>query len=104
MSKSTAVVVFALTLFAISTSHAHEHDKLPPQVMPCIACHGADGRGTAPLFPNLACQSGPYMTLQMELFRKGERPSHIMNTLARSMTDHDIVVTVDYYATLPGCQ
>ena len=104
MVKPTAAVVFALTLFAFSPLFAQDEPGPPSQVMPCVACHGADGKGKAPLFPNLACQSAPYMTLQMELFRKGERPSHIMNTLARSMTDRDIAVTVDYYATRPGCQ
>jgi cytochrome c553 len=44
------------------------------------------------------------MTLQMELFRSGERPSHIMNTLARSMTDQDIEIAVQYYAKLPRCE
>lgn len=57
----------------------------------------------APLFPDLAAQHVQYLTLQMELFRSGERPSHIMNTLTRTMTDQDIKIAVEYYAGLPHC-
>ncbi|MEN8196866.1 MAG: c-type cytochrome, partial [Pseudomonadota bacterium] len=74
------------------------------QVEPCAVCHGVDGHGTAPLFPNLAAQQVEYLALQMELFRSGERPSHIMNTLTRTMSDKDIKIAVEYYAGLPNCK
>jgi cytochrome c553 len=89
---------------ALAAATAQAQEAPPPQAAPCFACHGEDGHGTAPLFPDLAAQHAEYMTLQMELFRSGERPSHIMNTLARSMTDQDIEIAVQYYAKLPRCE
>ena len=100
---ATAGLVLFMTILPALAAWAQEAPAVPPQVQPCVACHGADGHGTAPLFPDLAAQHAAYMTLQMELFRSGERPSHIMNTLARTMTDQDIKIAVEYYANLPRC-
>ncbi len=102
MIKPITIAAFVVTLVYAAVAAAE--DPKPGAAMPCFACHGEDGVGTAPLFPHLAGQSKAYLTLQMELFRTGERPSHIMNTLARSMSDHDIEATVTYYADLPRCK
>ena len=93
-----------ITVLSAATAQAQEAPAPPPQIQPCTVCHGADGHGTAPLFPNLAAQHLEYLTLQMELFRSGERPSHIMNTLVRTMSDEDIKIAVEYYANLPRCE
>lgn len=99
-------IVTGLFMMALSTTtaQAQEAPPPPPQVQPCTVCHGEDGHGTAPLFPNLAAQQSEYLALQMELFRSGERPSHIMNTLTRTMSDKDIKIAVEYYASLPSCE
>jgi len=97
-------IVTGLLAVALAAATAQAQEAPPPQAAPCIACHGEDGHGTAPLFPDLAAQHAEYLTLQMELFRSGERPSHIMNTLARSMTDRDIEIAIQYYANLRRCK
>jgi cytochrome c553 len=97
-----ATGLFMMALSA-NTAQAQVAPAPPPQVQPCVVCHGEDGHGTAPLFPDLAAQHLEYLALQMELFRSGERPSHIMNTLTRTMSDEDIKIAVEYYANLPRC-
>ena len=104
MARRYIVTGLVMMALATTTAQAREAPAPPPQVQPCVVCHGENGHGTAPLFPNLAAQQLEYLTMQMELFRSGERPSHIMNTLVRTMTDKDIKIAVEYYANLPRCE
>lgn len=64
----------------------------------CAACHGADGRGTAPTNPNLAGMPADYITLQLEHFKSGLRPSAIMQGFAAALSDADMTALGEYYA------
>lgn len=66
----------------------------------CRACHGADGRGTSPSYPNLNNQHAEYLAAQLRAFRDGTRKDAIMTNLARPLSDQDIVDIAAYYATL----
>lgn len=77
--------------------------EMPQSGQPCIACHGRDGAGTSPLFPNLGGQSAVYMVQQLQAFRSGQRPSEIMNIIAGSLSDEDIQALADYYARQAPC-
>ncbi|HXV28694.1 MAG TPA: cytochrome c [Sinorhizobium sp.] len=70
---------------------------------PCFVCHGKNGIGTAPNFPNLAGQKSQYMIQQLRLFRSGERKSEQMNIVAQPLSDEDIADLSAYYESLsPG--
>src|SRR3954465_13917597 len=45
----------------------------------CGACHGADGRATAPTNPNLAGQHAGYIATQLPAFKSGPRPTPLKN-------------------------
>ena len=76
----------------------------------CVACHGADGKGSAPLnTPSLVEQNGDYLVRQLENFRTGVRgtdPRDLfgqqMRPIAASvlMSRQDAVDVVSYIATL----
>jgi cytochrome c553 len=66
----------------------------------CAACHGADGRGTSPLFPNLHGQKAEYLAQQLLAFRDGKRPGQTMAPMAMPLSDQDIADLAAYYSSL----
>jgi cytochrome c oxidase subunit 2 len=78
----------------------------------CMACHGADGRGSVGLnTPNLPEQDGEYLVRQLENFRTGLRGSHPSDVFGQQMrpivtatimSRSDAVDIAAYIATLRG--
>jgi cytochrome c553 len=66
----------------------------------CAACHGADGRGTTPMFPNLNGQKAEYLAQQLRAFRDGKRQDATMAPMVTSLSDQDIADLAAYYAEL----
>lgn len=66
----------------------------------CAACHGLDGRGTTPLFPNLHEQKPEYLARQLDAFRAGTRQDATMTPMATSLSDQDIADLAAYYSSL----
>jgi cytochrome c553 len=60
----------------------------------CIACHGADGRGSdAAKFPSLHGQRTAYVSKQLHDYANGARstgPNNIMPTIAKRLSDDDV--------------
>jgi len=51
----------------IKTWRAAFNLEFPTVAKPCITCHGLDGRGRSPGFPNLCGQKSIYMMQQLTL-------------------------------------
>lgn len=68
----------------------------------CVACHGEDGRGTAPNFPVLAGQYADYLVHALKLYRSGERNNALMSPMAAGLSDDDIADLAAYYAAMRG--
>ena len=66
----------------------------------CAACHGADGRGTTPLFPNLNGQKPEYLMIQLKAFRDGKRTDPTMAPMAMALSDQDIADLATFYGGL----
>ena len=66
----------------------------------CVACHGADGIGKAPQYPNLAGQKQDYLVKQLKAFRSGERKDSNMEPLAQPLSDQDIAALAAYFSKL----
>lgn len=70
----------------------------------CVTCHGKDGHGTAPIYPNLAGQNATYLESSMKAYRAGERAggmSAVMTPMAAGLSDEDIVDISEYYSQQP---
>ena len=67
----------------------------------CSACHGADGVGIAPNFPDLAGQSATYLYVQLKTFKDGQRSDPVMGAMVASIVDADMRNLAAYYASLP---
>lgn len=68
----------------------------------CVACHGANGRSSSTMFPNLAGQHAVYLSKALRAYRSGERSSNIMlATITQSLSDQDIEDIAAYYSRQP---
>lgn len=66
----------------------------------CAACHGRNGVGIIPLYPNLAGQKREYLVAQLHAFRDGTRKNPIMSPMAAHLTDAEIEDVATYLAAL----
>ncbi len=101
MMRSAAILAATLLLAPASLASAADPAAGQAKSATCAVCHGRNGIGTAPNFPNLAGQKSQYLTQQMKLFRSGERRSEQMNIVAKPLSDQDIENLSAYYESLP---
>jgi cytochrome c553 len=66
----------------------------------CQGCHGEDGNSLATLIPKLAGQNSVYISKQVHNFQSGTRVHGIMNGLAATVSDDDLVDIAAYFASL----
>ncbi|MCB1735855.1 MAG: c-type cytochrome [Gammaproteobacteria bacterium] len=64
----------------------------------CAYCHGSDGISKKGWLPNLAGQSAEFILDQNLAYAVGDRVNNVMNDLAASMTDAELINLSVYYA------
>jgi cytochrome c553 len=67
----------------------------------CKACHGLDGRGTAPAIPNLAAQPERYLVESLNAYKEGKRTHAVLRDLTGHMNAADVRNAAAYFASLP---
>jgi cytochrome c553 len=65
----------------------------------CVACHGNDGVGIMPEYPNLAGQHADYIEQALRSYRAGRRKNAVMGGMAAALTDQDIKELAQYYSS-----
>lgn len=102
MARYLGMVVAALLLAAwacmASASDPDSGKRLADSS--CAACHGRNGIGIIPLYPNLAGQKREYLVAQLQAFRDGTRKNPIMSPMAAHLTDAQIEDVAAYLAAL----
>ena len=71
----------------------------PKAAQTCVACHGSDGKGILPEYPNLAGQHADYIENSLKAYRSGQRKNAVMGGMAAGLTDADIQELADYYSS-----
>ncbi len=66
----------------------------------CAACHGTDGIGKMPTYPNLKGQKEGYIAKQLKAFKDGTRKDPTMNAMAKPLSDADMANLAAYYSSL----
>lgn len=67
----------------------------------CAACHGATGKASNALYPNLAGQNGDYLALALHAYKDGGRTggqAGVMQAFTAGLSDQDISDLAAYYA------
>lgn len=78
---------------------AHAVGTAPKALQTCVACHGNDGIGILPEYPNLAGQHADYIEQALRAYRAGQRKNPVMAGMATVLTDADIEALARYYSS-----
>ena len=70
----------------------------PEAAQVCVACHGNDGVGIAPMYPTLSGQHESYLERALHDYKKGGRKNPVMEPFAAQLSDADIKALAAYYA------
>ena len=65
----------------------------------CVACHGNDGVGIMPEYPNLAGQHEDYIANSLRSYKSGVRKNAIMSGMAQPLNEQDIRELAKYYSS-----
>lgn len=69
----------------------------------CSACHGAEGKASVSLYPNLAGQNAGYLQHALQAYKKGERSggqAEVMKAFVSGLSDEDMADVAAYYHSL----
>ena len=96
--------IAALLLITVLPVHAAGDVNAGEQrAAACMACHGARGKATTPLYPNLAGQNAAYLNQALQAYKKGERSggqAEVMKAFVAGLNDEDMANLAAYYSSL----
>jgi len=99
--KKTIFAVAALAGLALSSNLlAGDAAAGKAKSAVCGACHGMDGIGTQPIYPNLKGQKEQYIVKQLKAFKDGSRKDPVMAPMAMPLTDDDMANLAAYFSSL----
>ncbi|MCF6370676.1 c-type cytochrome [Rhizobium halophilum] len=77
----------------------------PRKIPACQSCHAIEPEGGNPFYPYLAGQPEWYLSKHLQLWQEGQRGgtayAHVMDEIARNMTDEQIAAVAAWYSQLP---
>mgnify|MGYP003409307312 FL=1 len=95
--------IYALPLLALGWGHqvkVADIEAGKAKATVCVACHGVDGKASAPVYPHLAGQNAAYLLKQMKAFKEGSRTEPLMAPFMAMLTEADMENLAAYYASL----
>lgn len=99
--KTFAPVRLLLLALALSITHAVAAPDAAVgerKAATCVACHGADGNSSNPVYPSLAAQTPLYIYYQLLQFREGRRANAQMSPFAATLSDADMKDIAAHFA------
>ncbi|MBS9403435.1 cytochrome c [Halomonas sp. TRM85114] len=103
MKSLLVATLLSGAFLALETQAAGDPEAGEGKISTCAACHGTDGIGTAPIYPNLAGQKATYLENSMKAYRDDQRGgamAAMMTPQAKGLSDEDIADIAAYYASL----
>lgn len=98
--RTTLIALTASAALPAVAADLEAGEKMATEV--CAACHGADGKGIADNFPNLAGQYEDYLAQSLRQYRDGSRKNAVMAGFATNLSDDDIANLAAWYASQSG--
>ena len=101
--KFSAFSLLVLAILATTPAWGQTGDATAGEgkVALCAACHGMDGVGTVPLFPNLGGQGEAYLYKQIFDIKEGTRAVPEMQAFTLALSDQDMLDIAAYYSAQP---
>ncbi len=101
MKKVLVAVAGSVLLFGASVSMAGGDAAAgKAKAAMCAGCHGANGKSSNGMWPNLAGQKEAYLVKQLKAFRDGTRKDPTMSSMAKPLSDADIANLAAYFSSL----
>ncbi|CAI2023123.1 Cytochrome c-554(548) [Serratia proteamaculans] len=101
--KFVSAMVVMLGLCSLPAMAAGDGAAGKDKSASCMACHGAEGKVSMPMYPNLAGQNAMYLEHALQAYKKGERnggQAEVMKAYVSALSDEDIADLAAYYASL----
>ena len=95
--KVLLAALVASALPAVASSGDAEVGK--KKSTPCAACHGVNGVGAGPEFPNLAGQYEDYLLTAMHHYKNGKRKNAIMQGMVANLSEKDMEDLAAFFAS-----
>lgn len=96
-------VLLSLSVVAVTAEDGAEAKRTGEEVaQACIACHGEKGVSRTDMYPHLAGQYASYLARALRDYRDGRRDNQVMKSIVDTLSDHDIKVVSEYYASQSG--
>lgn len=101
LTRASAVALVATVGFALSQSALAAGDAVAGEKLTtaCQACHGTDGNGLAPNYPNIAGQNENYLFRQLQMIQSEERSAPLMAGQLNGMSEQNLRDIAAFYAT-----
>lgn len=102
MKHNMLIACLAVTLLGLQTAQgAGDAEAGKSKSGTCVACHGPDGKGIGPEFPNLAGQVPGYIAKSLAEFKQGEKRNNpIMSGMVANLSEQDMQDLDAYYSSL----
>src|SRR5439155_1613839 len=94
-AAGAAAILAAALCFFLQGAAAEE---VPRKAQACVACHGPGGNSTDPAMPSLAGQPAQFISLQLFMFREGNRKDPQMSPMAASLSNADMNELAAYFS------
>ena len=101
--KLVLTTLFAILATTATAQAAGDAAAGKTKAAVCAACHGINGVGIAPTFPNLSGQKEAYLVAQLMAFKSGERKganSATMAPMAAGLSEQDMMDLAAYFSSL----
>lgn len=100
MKRVLAILLLATALPALADGDSNAGAQ---KAAACTACHGAQGKSSVPLYPNLAGQNAAYLNHALQAYKKGERSggqAEVMKAFVAGLSEDDMADLSAYYGSL----
>lgn len=95
------VMLVTFGLLSAPSTWAGDPVAIPPISLTCLPCHGKNGIGKSPEYPNLAGQKKAYLIKALRAYRSQARNVPVMIPIVNDLTDEDIAALAAHFEGLP---
>ena len=103
MKAYLTIPMICVLLMPVTSASAADPSAGKAKSATCAACHGPDGIGVAPIYPNLAGQKEEYVVSALKAYQSEERKggnAAMMVPMAKPLSDENIADLAAFYAGL----
>lgn len=96
--KGGAAAILAAALSFFPACAVPAADDIPRKAAACVVCHGPGGNSTDPATPSLAAQPAQFISMQLYLFREGNRKDAQMTPIASDLSNAEMNELAAYFS------